>query len=187
MSIHVMASKEDHTYIIEHFIGWDNEKHGPLYMKETHRGLVLSTGEYNGYDDSDFYALVWNPEKKCAERETYATTRGWTYPNGATVDATPEVIQAYKDWQKEQAESYAREQAEIEAKNPTKGKKVKVIGGRKHKGEEGIIFWRGANKFQTYYRAGYNRPEDRVNQRVGIITDNGEKFFTPLTQVEVIL
>lgn len=186
MAIHVMAGKEDHTYIIEHFQGWDNEKNGPLYMKETHKGLVLSTGEMNGYDDSDFFAIVWNPEKKCSERVVYATTRGWTYPNGATVDASPEVEAEYKEYLDKQAKKYQKALEERNAQDPTTGKRVKVVGGRTHKGEEGRVFWRGTNQFRTYYRNGYNRPTDPRNQRVGIETDGGEKFFVPLTQVVVI-
>jgi hypothetical protein len=31
-----------------------------IYTVETHQGLVLSMREMNGYDDSDFYALVWD-------------------------------------------------------------------------------------------------------------------------------
>ena len=39
--------------------GWNRETMGPMLMETTHVGLVLSTGEYNGYDDSDFFAEVW--------------------------------------------------------------------------------------------------------------------------------
>jgi hypothetical protein len=63
--------------------------YGPLYMHTTHRGLVLDTGEHNYYDDSDFYAVVWNAEKGMPEHVEFASTRGWTYPNNACADATP--------------------------------------------------------------------------------------------------
>lgn len=59
-------------------------------------GRVLSTGEVNGYDDSDFYAIVWNDERQTAERIVYATTRAWTYDRSASVDATPEVLAIYE-------------------------------------------------------------------------------------------
>jgi hypothetical protein len=61
----------------------------------THEGLVLSLGEDNGYNDSDFWAIVWNPQTKSTERVTYASTRGWTYDLSASVDATDEVRAAY--------------------------------------------------------------------------------------------
>lgn len=64
-------------------------------MCETHQGLVLSLSEANGYDDSDFYAHVWNPQTGKAERILYASTRGWTYDCCAGVDATAEVRAAY--------------------------------------------------------------------------------------------
>ena len=38
---------------------------------------------------SDFYAVVWTGERLTSVE--YATTRGWTYANGATIDATDEV------------------------------------------------------------------------------------------------
>jgi hypothetical protein len=71
----------------------------PLYMETTHRGVVLSLGEYNGRDDSDFYATFWNEEKGAPEKYTYASTRGWTYPNHASVDATDDVKAKYRAWQ----------------------------------------------------------------------------------------
>jgi hypothetical protein len=186
MSIHMMSNKDDYTYIIDKFSGWDNEKNGPLYMKESHKGLVISKGEMNGYDDSDFYAIVWNPEKKETERIVYASTRGWTYPNGAIVDASPEVLEEYSKWSAECVRIEQEKVRELEAKNPIKGKKVRVISGYKYLNKEGVIFWRGTNKFKTYFKNGYNHPNDPVNQVLGIMTAEGEKFFIPLTQVEVI-
>ena len=38
------------------FPGYD--VHG--YHEVSYEGAVLSTGEVNGYDDSDFYAVVWD-------------------------------------------------------------------------------------------------------------------------------
>lgn len=65
-------------------------------LAETHKGLVLSLGERNGYHDSDFYANVWNPETRKVESIEYASTRGWTYDCGAHIDATPEVRADYE-------------------------------------------------------------------------------------------
>lgn len=66
------------------------------YICVSYVGRVISTRERNGYHDSDFYATVWTDDGP-AEIE-YASTRGWTYFNGATVDATPEVLEAYAEW-----------------------------------------------------------------------------------------
>ena len=78
---------------------WNTEgRH--IILWETHKGLCLSDREYNGRDDSDFYMLVWNPEKKETQSIEFASTRGWSYPSyGSYVDATPEVIEEYKAWQ----------------------------------------------------------------------------------------
>ena len=60
----------------------------PLYMETTHVGVVLSTGEHNYHDDSDFFAVVWDNEG-CVREIEYATTRGWTYPNGHGLTLLP--------------------------------------------------------------------------------------------------
>jgi hypothetical protein len=76
-----------------------------IYIRETHVGLTLSLHESNGYNDSDFYAHVWNPREQKIETITYATTRGWSYPcYNAVVDATDDVRQL--------AASYGRKVAE---------------------------------------------------------------------------
>lgn len=62
----------------------------------SYQGAVLATRERNGYDDSDFYAVVWDGEKLLTV--TYGTTRFWTYPNHAEPDATPEVLEAVRAW-----------------------------------------------------------------------------------------
>lgn len=59
----------------------------------SHEGLCVRDFERNGYHDSDFYMVVWNPEKHELETIEFASTRGWSYPcYGSWVDATPEVL-----------------------------------------------------------------------------------------------
>lgn len=71
----------------------------PIWLYDTHVGLCLEDGEYNGYDDSDFYMVVWNPSKREPERIVFASTRGWTYPcYGSKPDATPETLAAYAQY-----------------------------------------------------------------------------------------
>jgi len=62
-------------------------------------GCVLSLREKNGYDDSDFFARVWDEEKQNVHEVMYATTRGWTYKNGATIDATDDVKAKAEAWE----------------------------------------------------------------------------------------
>jgi hypothetical protein len=114
---------------------------GPLYMETTYEGAVLDTGEMNYHDDSDFYAVVWDEVAGTVRRIEYASTRGWTYPNGAVVDATPET--------REKACAYLRRMGleawkianEARAKKPDIDKVVRVTSG-KHRGKEGVVFYR---------------------------------------------
>ena len=80
---------------------WSRQTGRDNYLRESHKGLVLNTYERNGRDDSDFFAVVWNPEKGHCEHIEYASTRGWSYPNNAIVDATPETLAAYAAFQAE--------------------------------------------------------------------------------------
>lgn len=165
---------------------------GPLYMRTSHVGLVLELKERNGYDDSDFYAVVWNPEKGEPETVEYATTRGWTYPNEATIDATPEVVAAYHEYRERKRVEYAVKQARREAKVPRKGRLVRVARGRKVPiGTVGTVAWIGDDK---YWRGWSGRNAWVLDQlayvelgryRVGIDTDNG-RVWTNAKNVEVV-
>ena len=66
----------------------------PIYVRKTHAGRVLETYERNGYDDSDFYAVVFDEDNCGFSHVEYATTRGWTYANGATVDYEKKIVRA---------------------------------------------------------------------------------------------
>jgi hypothetical protein len=167
----------------------------PLYMATTHVGLVLSTGEHNGYDDSDFYAIVWNPVEKKTEKIQYATTRGWTYPNSATVDATPEVCAEYEAWvAHQQVEAQIRRQSR-EVRVPRVGTTVKVVKGRKVPvGTLATVVWFGEDQ---YYRGSrYANPHaaafmdtltyvEMGKYRIGIMV-NGKREFINAQNVEVV-
>ena len=181
MSVWMQVSKKEESDATTRFCGQE------VFLKEYHKGLVVDLKERNWHDDSDFIAVIWDAEKKAPFEIEYATTRAWTYANGAQVDASPEVMAEYQAHLARLAEASRKAAEEARMKDPVQGKRVKVVGGRKHLGKEGVIFWRGVNQFRTYYRNGYNRPEAPHNQRVGILMESGEKFFVPLPQVEVIL
>lgn len=171
----------------------------PLYIETSHVGCVLDTYERNGYDDSDFHAIVWDESEQMVKDIQYATTRGWSYPNGASVDATPEVkakADAY------QANCYFRkwqENNEKQASMPYKDREVKVIAGRKIPiGVEGTVFWFGEDSYKKARRSRYNRYNpyadlvgkfNKENFRIGIKWfENGveKKEFTSADNVEVI-
>lgn len=146
--------------------------HGPLYMATTHEGLVLRLGEYNGYNDSDFYAEVWSEEEGKPVNVVYGSTRGWTYPNNAWVDATPEVEAKAEEYRKGLERAHREIARKKEAATPRAGKHVRVVKGRKvPRGTEGRVFWFG-------FKWGH--------ERVGFKDAAGETFWTAATNVEVI-
>lgn len=74
---------------------------------------------------------------------------------------------------------------------PAKGKRVLITGGRKHKGKEGVVFWRGKDQFKPRSRYGSDLERTMSDalghrDRIGVQTDAGEKFFVPLTQAKTI-
>lgn len=149
---------------------------GPLYMETTHEGVVLELGEYNGRDDSDFYAVVWDTAEGKPKRVEYASTRGWTYPNNAWVDATPEVMAAYQKYCRDQQER-ARKANQLKlAMTPRKGKTLKVVKGRKVPlGTVGRCIWVGPDKYKSN------------GTRVGLQDEKGTVHWTDATNVEVQL
>lgn len=146
----------------------------PLYLETTHEGLVLELGENNHYDDSDFYAVVWNPEKGETEKVYYASTRFPTYHNSASRDATPEVLGAYEAWARRKDAERQAANAAKEAATPKVGKTVRVVKGRKvPKGVVGEVFWTGRDQFKG-------------GLRIGIQTTTGERHFLAGSNVEVV-
>lgn len=172
------------------------QNYNPLYMQTTYQGCVLDTYERNGRDDSDFYAIVWDEPNQTILHIEYASTRGWTYPNGATVDATPEVQAKAQEYLRKTAFDRWQDDNRRQAKMPYKGRKVKVIAGRKlQHGTVGEVFWFGQDSFK---KSRYNNPMASAlgmdkfrthNKRVGITwTDESgvvHKEFLGADQVEV--
>ena len=100
------------------------------YVREVAKGCVISKREYNGYDDSDFFATYWDEGSKEPKEIEYSTTRAGSC-GSATIDATPEVLALYRQWRIDKATKQAI-QDDIEAsKTPSQGKQCKVIKGRK--------------------------------------------------------
>lgn len=166
----------------------------PLFMETTWVGCVVSLGEHNHYDDSDFFAMVWDDSAGMLREVEYATTRGWSYPNGASVDATPEVLSKVEAWRQSVRDAAnARREAE-KAAFPSRGKRVRVVRGRKlAHGLEGEVFWIGPNKFDRSAR--YRNPLaeamgfhefDKGRFRVGIRFLDGTKEFTAASNVDVV-
>lgn len=149
------------------------EDHENLWLYDTHHGLCISEYERNGYNDSDFYMVVWNEEKQAPESLEFASTRGWSYPcYGSKPDATPEIMAKYQAWEAEQARKYRERMAAEEAARPERGKTLKVVRGRKvPQGTVGACIWVG---------------EGRWGKRVGIKDESGAVHWTAITNVEVV-
>jgi hypothetical protein len=143
-----------------------------------YEGRILANRENNGYNDSDFSALV-EAAPGVFKWVEFATTRfycEWSYT--APLDATDEVLDRYEEAQRANAARIARELQDIENRECHVGSRVRVVGGRKHKGAEGTVFWRGIDKFKTSQLFTY--------YRIGIDTDNG-RIFVPVRQCEVLV
>lgn len=145
-----------------------------MWTYETHNGICIEDYERNGYDDSDFYMIIWNEATNSPEHYCFASTRGWTYPAyGSKPDATPEVMEKYLAWKDRMAQLARRRAEEEELKTPRRGKEIKVVRGRKVPiGTTGRIFWIGSNAYGV---------------SVGIQTTSGERHFTSIKNVEVII
>lgn len=142
------------------------------YTNVTYEGRVLATRERNGYHDSDFDALVWTEDGKPRWVE-YDTTRG-AGGGTAKVDATDEVKAAYADYRDKYVAAQKAERAREDAARVAKGKRVRVVKGRKVPvGTEGVVFWIG---------------DSRWGLRVGLRPNRfgGEAVFTSIDNVEVV-
>lgn len=148
-----------------------------IFVREVFKGAVLGLRERNMYDDSDFFARVWNEETQAVEEVMYGTTRGWTYAAGADVDATPEVIakaRAFDD--KVAAEKLAKMNAlrAAVAGIDTLVTILRAAGRRKDlKGAEGRVTWIGPNKFK------------RGEYQARVELESGVREYFPLSSLAV--
>lgn len=149
---------------------------------EAWTGMTVAVREKNGYDDSDWIATYWDGEKFV--EDLCGTTR-FAFPLSAHVDAPAEIMELWVIECKRRADEAKKIRLEKIANDPTVGKRVEIVKGRKHVGKIGIIYWRGYNKFKTYYKNGYNQPEN--NQILAVRTDSNEQFFVPMEYAQVIL
>lgn len=140
-------------------------------------GCTLDKFERNGYEDSDFYAVVWDEDSQKIAYVEYDTTRapGCGY---AKIDATGDVLRkAYRYYKNEAKVRFDRFQNPYLAKEVRKGDTVSVVRGRKiPKGTSATVFWIGER---------YNYYSYKNEKRVGIEFD-GRREFLPLDYVEVV-
>lgn len=127
-----------------------------------YEGAVLSLREMNGYNDSDFYATVYDAEANEVREVEYGTTR-FGGSGSAAVDATAEVIEAAVAAELARRAPLVREELESAARAIERDGRVYFLrdynarkaGVRVAKGTEGTVFWYGEDKFRYgAYRAG---------------------------------
>jgi hypothetical protein len=163
--------------------GMETDQNGHALVEswnQSYVGCVLMTYERNGYDDSDFYAVVYDEATDSLKHVEYATTRGYTYDCGATVDATDEVKAKAREVLRRLTLTDLLDNAAMEAKTPEKGKRVRVTKGRKVPlGTEGTVVWKGVDQYA-------NNRLHKTHYRVGLKTDAGETHFTSADNVTVL-
>lgn len=126
------------------------------FYEESYVGKVLDLGEHNWHDDSDFYAVVWDDEASKPKHVDYATTRGWTYNNGANVDADSSVRAKYNAYLAKQNTAQWLMKANEAAAEAHSGAKVVVAKGRKFaKGKTGEVFGAKHCTFANYHGKTY--------------------------------
>lgn len=144
-------------------------------------GAVLDRYERNGYNDSDFYAIVWDGEN--ARVIEYDTTR-FAGGGSAQVDATDEVQAAARAWFIERAALLKIERAKSAVLVPEKGDTVRSLTkSGKNVGVEGVIRWVGPDQYS--YAARFPKYGLPVPNRVGVSVKGEEKLrFMPEDSVE---
>jgi hypothetical protein len=164
----------------------DGQEGLTIFTWHTHVGLCVSDREMNGYNDSDWYMLVFDPETESFHEICFASTRGWTYPAyGSKPDATPEVMAKYAAHLATLAKAAQEAHERIADVTPEVGKRVEVIKGRKvPKGTTGLVFWKGAG---TKYSPNFGYSKHLiVPDRLGIRDANGTAHWTSAANVMVI-
>lgn len=158
----------------------------PLYA-------VSDEWEHNGYDDSDFYRVVFDWNKRELRRfETGSTRyagRCWAGSEFVLPSQTPETVWAEAERiHRDSIANGLRELDRMTKEEPDvqdikHGMELELTRNVKHKGAtiakgtRGEIFWSGA--YGQFYRNGYNHP-NRENTRVGLRLLDGSRVFVAL-------
>lgn len=112
----------------------------------------------------------------------WGTTR-FACDAGCSVDATDEVKALFKEWSEANRVRMKAGLERIECTKLRKGRRVRVVRGRKVPiGTEGDVFWHGADR----YAPRWSKVNDEFT-RIGIVTDDGEKFFLAGSNCEVLV
>lgn len=152
---------------------------------------LLTEWEVNGYDDSDFYASVYDDQTRTIEGICTGSTR---YAGARSADQSvyppisdPVVLQGAIHaltvviFDTIRAAEY---RDVMEPNDAPKGAILRTIRNCKHRGSVipagtvGEVFW--CDAFGTFYRNGYNKP-CRENRRVGMRLADGSSVYVALS------
>lgn len=140
----------------------DSKITGCTGQEITYTGAVLATGEHNWYDDSEFFAIVWDATTGTLAKKWYGGTNSWTYHNHARRDATADVLAAAAALYRPLLRARMIEQTKRDNELAFKGDTVRSTTTRgKNKDVVGVVKWIG---------------ESRYGKRVGIKVDGEEKL-----------
>ena len=160
--------------------------------KRSFVGRVLAEREYNGYHDSDFYALVYSDETDSVYEVEFATTRGGCGAAfGTYVDATDETLDKAEAVFKRDALDRLRLNDIESAKTVEKGKTVTVtrkyrsrkLGRTLNPGDTGTVVWYGRGFGQTYAEKYGRTPPMRAGVK---FEGETETLFLDSYDVEVV-
>lgn len=144
---------------------------------DAYKGRVLTWREDNGYNDSDFLALVQEDDGSFGWIE-YASTRYYGGCFAAKPDATEQVLAAYRAYWERLKANATKAREEREALSARIGTPVKITRSRKYKGETGTVKWWGVDQYKS------NRHSKAF--RAGVVLDStGEMVFVPAAYLQV--
>lgn len=150
----------------------------------------LCSWECNGYQDSDWYLVLWDSEAQTVRKVEVGTTRcaaGCNVEGHGYELPTPEVAEAARAWLEEaiyQTIRAAELRDVLEPNNAPLGSWLRLLRDYKHKvatipaDTRGYVFWCAA--YGQFYRNGYNHP-GRNNRRVGLELKDGRRVFVALS------
>lgn len=148
------------------------------WQKKSYVNATFMVGEHNGYDDSDFYAVVWDANKNALIEVVYASTR---FAGGGYADIDADEV--HKDLAELWLSTWAFRRMKIEyeedSKLPKAGRAVRVVSGRKVK--------IGTVATAAVYCEGHSFDYGRTHpMRVHLTNDDGLNVWTDAHNVEVI-
>jgi len=153
---------------------------------DSYVGATLAKYERNGYDDSDFIAIVWDEENQSLSSVEYGTTRFSTYGNYAVVDATDEVHNKVKAHLASREAKLRYSRLFFAAFRPNVGREVVVVKGRKlPKGTKGIVLRKEDSAYSHNNR--YNTTPIRYeeDQNLFLQLEDGKRVWIAEANVRV--